>query len=440
MVLISLSKFSTFISLKKYSAFISFCLSFLSAQDYLDALIQDVLHGSRDSAAIYLPTMEQRYPNNPSLMYLKGLLETKGEEAKTIFAKLYNTHPTSDYGDDAVMKVAEYYYAAGLYVQAANWLKKMPIYYSRSEHIERAVKLFLNSLIVSGHKDTAIFYSRVFKRQFPALDVDGKIKDLLKDFEKSDQEKKKAKKLAPIITEPENSIVEYENKIPAVQFNYDNSDGIYSLQTGAYSVSENAESQKINLIIVGFKARINKLYKSNRGRGDIYAHLEANYHDKVTRAENFEKNFYSGNLEFGKIYKNFLALYSGILSSDNISKEIDDLTKNIFADTNNVYKFNVDKNYNLDKSGLGGPYHRLHDESHTLHEMAKKVKDAVPDDSNITEFIAFINEFAKDVQTTMEYKTKSNEIRVPNPPTPPHTRGGPISHPMPPLPLDPSAR
>jgi len=162
---------------------ISFCLSFLSAQDYLDTLIQDVLHGSRDSATIYLPTMEQRYPNNPSLMYLKGLLETNGEEAKTIFAKLYNTHPTSDYGDDAVMKVAEYYYAAGLYVQAANWLKKMPIYYSRSEHIERAVKLFLNSLIVSGHKDTAIFYSRVFKRQFPALDVDGKIKDLLKDFE-----------------------------------------------------------------------------------------------------------------------------------------------------------------------------------------------------------------------------------------------------------------
>ena len=121
-------------------------------------------------------------------MYLKGLLETNGEEAKTIFAKLYNTHPTSDYGDDAVMKVAEYYYAAGLYVQAANWLKKMPIYYSRSEHIERAVKLFLNSLIVSGHKDTAIFYSRVFKRQFPTLDVDGKIKDLLKDFEKADQD------------------------------------------------------------------------------------------------------------------------------------------------------------------------------------------------------------------------------------------------------------
>ena len=108
--------------------FLIICISFSSAQDRLDALIQDVLHGYRDSAAIYLPTMDQKYPNNPSLMYLKGLLETNGEEAKIIFSKLYNTHPTSDYGDDAVMKVAEYYYAAGLYVQSANWLKKMPIY------------------------------------------------------------------------------------------------------------------------------------------------------------------------------------------------------------------------------------------------------------------------------------------------------------------------
>ena len=238
----------------------TFSLSFLPAQDHLDALIQDVLHGSRDSAAIYLPTMEQRYPNNPSLMYLKGLLETNGEEAKTIFAKLYNTHPTSEYGDDAVMKVSEYYYAAGLYVQAAIWLKKMPIYYSRSEHIERAVKLFLNSLIVSGHKDTAIFYSRVFKRQFPHLDVDGKINNLLLDFEKADQAKEDASK----ILKPEATTTEIMDETPIVIFNTDNSHGIYSLQTGAYSVRENAESQKINLIIAGFSARINELYKSQR--------------------------------------------------------------------------------------------------------------------------------------------------------------------------------
>ena len=236
--------------------FITICLSFLRSQDHIDTLIQDVLHGSRDSAEKALPTIEQEYPNNPSVMYLKGLLETDGEEAMAIFSNLYNTHPTSDYGDDAVMKVAEYYYVAGLYVQAADWLKKMPIYYSRSEHIERAVKLFLNSLIVSGLKDTAIFYSRVFERQFPQLDVDGKINDLLQDFEKSNQQKEDAKEQTPKSTEPAG--------IPTKQNDNNGSVGIYSLQSGAYSVRENAEFQKANFIIAGFSARVTELHRSNR--------------------------------------------------------------------------------------------------------------------------------------------------------------------------------
>ena len=236
--------------------FITICLSFLRSQDHIDALILEVLHGARDSAAKALPTIEQEYPNNPSVMYLKGLLETDGEEAMAFFSNLYNTHPTSDYGDDAVMKVAEYYYVAGLYVQAADWLKKMPIYYSRSEHIERAVKLFLNSLIVSGLKDTAIFYSRVFERQFPQLDVDGKINDLLEDFEKSNQKKEDAKEHTPKSAEPE-SIFTKQNDT-------DGSVGIYSLQSGAYSVRENAEFQKTNLIIAGFSARVTELYRNNQ--------------------------------------------------------------------------------------------------------------------------------------------------------------------------------
>ena len=239
-------------------------LSCLVSQDHLDALIQDVLNGSRDSAAIYLPAIDQKYPNNPTVMYLKGLLETDGDEAMKIFSNLYNTHPTSDYGDDAVMKVAEYYYAAGLYVQAANWLKKMPIYYSRSEHIERAVKLFLNSLIVSGNRDTAIFYSRVFKRQFPTLDVDGKINHLLQEFEKSKKQKEQAEAQSPEQVEPVDIPVEYKTEVPIDQIDSALDNGIYSLQSGAYGVLENADQQKINLIIAGFDARITELYRNNK--------------------------------------------------------------------------------------------------------------------------------------------------------------------------------
>ena len=245
--------------------FITISVSFLFPQDHIDELIQHVLHGSRDSATISFPKIEQKYPNNASVMYLKGLLETDGEKAMTIFSILYNTHPASDYGDDAVMKVSEYYYAAGLYIQAASWLKKMPIYYSRSEHIDRAVKLFLNSLIVSGHKDTAIFYSRVFKRQFPQLDVDGKINELLQDFEESDQAAKEAnEKLSEIYEQVITKTIDATDEISLEQKKIQKSNGVYSLQSGAFSIRENAESQKIDFTMAGFDARITELYRDSR--------------------------------------------------------------------------------------------------------------------------------------------------------------------------------
>jgi len=247
----------------KIMYFLAICSTFLLSQDHIDGLIQQVLHGSRDSAAISLSTIELEYPNNPSVMYLKGLLETDGEKAMTIFSKLYNTHPTSEYGDDAVMKVAEYYYVAGLYVQAADWLKKMPIYYSRSEHIERAVKLFLNSLIVSGLKDTAIFYSRVFERQFPELDVDGKINDLLEDFEESNQQKVKPKEQSDAPYEFEGIPIELPEDSTTKQNNANSPMGNYSLQTGAYNIKENAELQITNLLIAGFSARVTELHRNN---------------------------------------------------------------------------------------------------------------------------------------------------------------------------------
>ena len=253
-------------------------ISTLLCQVHLDILIQEVLSGSKDSATIYLPAIETQYPNNPNMLFLKGLMETNGEEAMQIFVKLYNNHPTSEYGDDAVMKISEYYYASGLYVQSAGWLKKMPLYYSRSEHIERALKLFLNSLIVSGYRDTAIFYSKVFKKQFPSLDVDGKINDLLDDYEYSKQssintiQSSLGKNQKVFNSSTSASVIETEG---------DKSTGRYSLQSGAYSSQENAENQKIYIINGGFNARIAELYRQTK---ILYA-VRIGYYDTANEAE-----------------------------------------------------------------------------------------------------------------------------------------------------------
>ena len=251
-------------------------ISTLLCQEQLDILIQEVLSGSKDSAIVYLPKIEKQYPNNPNMLFLKGLMETNGEEAMLLFVKLYNNHPTSEYGDDAVMKVAEYYYASGLYVQSTEWLKKMPIYYSRSEHIERAIKLFLNSLIVSGYRDTAIFYSRVFQKQFPSLDMDGKINDLLENYENSKQFSKNSHK-----TIPDSDHKIFNPSSSSIEADVDESPGTYSLQSGAFSLQENAESQKIYLLSGGFNARITKLYRKTN---NLYA-VRIGYYSTEKEAE-----------------------------------------------------------------------------------------------------------------------------------------------------------
>ena len=102
---------------------ILFFSSLFSIED-LDKLITEVLNGSVDSARKQFPIMEKKYPYDPDMLFLKGLIETDGEKAKNIFLNIYNNYPVSKYSDDAVMKVAEYYYTSGLYVQSSEWLKK----------------------------------------------------------------------------------------------------------------------------------------------------------------------------------------------------------------------------------------------------------------------------------------------------------------------------
>tara|TARA_B100000945_G_C20402501_1_gene608118 strand:+ start:422 stop:1261 length:840 start_codon:yes stop_codon:yes gene_type:complete len=231
--------------------------SLLFSIEELDNLINEALNGSIESVRIQFPIVEKKYPYDPNMLFLKGLIESDGEKAKNIFLNIYKNYPVSKYSDDAVMKVAEYYYASGLYVQSAEWLKKMPIYYSRSEHIDRAIKLFLNSLIVSGHRDTAIHYSKVFKRQFPNIDIEKKIASLLNDDNKKYENNRKdvfinSEKKSQREIKEDNGI---EKKI---KFNK------YTLQTGAFSLKANAEDQKIKLILAGYKARVIEINRKNR--------------------------------------------------------------------------------------------------------------------------------------------------------------------------------
>ena len=47
--------------------YICCCVGF--SQQKVDDLIEDVLNGSKDSAIVYLPLIEQQYPYNPNMLF-----------------------------------------------------------------------------------------------------------------------------------------------------------------------------------------------------------------------------------------------------------------------------------------------------------------------------------------------------------------------------------
>jgi hypothetical protein len=113
----------------------------LDAQEEPDirALLPLVNRGEEQLLQAKLPQLLEQYPNHPGLLYLKGLVTTDGDEAVGYFQSVVNESPASEWADDALFKVFEYYYAIGAYNVAARqaaelrknyssspWLKKLP--------------------------------------------------------------------------------------------------------------------------------------------------------------------------------------------------------------------------------------------------------------------------------------------------------------------------
>ena len=67
----------------------------------------------------------------------------------------------------------------------------------------------------------------------------------------------------------------------SIEANVDESPGTYSLQSGAFSLQENAESQKIYLMSSGFNVHITKLYRKTK---NLYA-VRIGYYSTEKEAE-----------------------------------------------------------------------------------------------------------------------------------------------------------
>jgi tetratricopeptide (TPR) repeat protein len=243
---------------------ISFPTSFfIQASPNVDRLIDNVINGNLNEAELKMSKLLYDYPNDAGVLFLQALLELNGPQSIEIYKKIYKLHKNNKYADDAIMKIGEYYYASGLYIQAAEWFKKIHMYYRRSDYLETAINMFLQCLIIAGSLDTASSYSQTFNSIFPKVNIDDRINKKLSAIDKVD----------PIVKSLNNK---EEVKDEKVQF---------SLQVGAYGNRDNAEKAMYNLRSVGYSSRINELVKNKK----VLYTVRCGYFDSKEEANKIKK-------------------------------------------------------------------------------------------------------------------------------------------------------
>jgi len=288
----------------KYSIIIILFISIFYPQKLIDEYIDQVMSGEISGATEKLPEYLSNYPNNPAVLYLSALLEIEGALAKEKFAQIYNNHQSSEYADKSVLKVSEYYYSAGLYEESAKWLKKIPKYYSRSEYLDKSIKLFINSLVVSGNVDSATYYIEVFKKQFPNINLKEFVLEVKADYESvadnepinlssSSSATKEEVNSNKTVSSPnknnKNIIVKIQDLLDRVKEDLTAPINEYTLQVGAFGKKSNAEYQKEILINGGYDARIDHVNSS----GVLLYIVRVGYFESHADAKRYKEDMYS---------------------------------------------------------------------------------------------------------------------------------------------------
>ena len=116
-----------------------------------------------------LPYLSSQYPDHPFVLYLKAAVNNNGEEAIEQFKTILKEHPGSVASELSIMKIGEYLYSKGLYTQASEQLKIIPLNYPESKNIERAVNLMKKSYLATGEQDSIELYNEIFRKKYPQL-------------------------------------------------------------------------------------------------------------------------------------------------------------------------------------------------------------------------------------------------------------------------------
>lgn len=104
----------------------------------INSYIARIDNGQGEQVRAEIPSLLSKYPNNPGVLYLQGLVTADGGEAVRIYQSIVDNFPRSEWADDALYKVYQFYYALGLYRTAELKMEQLRKEYPSSKHLKVA--------------------------------------------------------------------------------------------------------------------------------------------------------------------------------------------------------------------------------------------------------------------------------------------------------------
>jgi hypothetical protein len=233
-------------------------LSFSHAQESgpdISGYLARIDRGEAGAVREELPGLLTKYPNNPAILYVQGLLTTDGTEAVRVYQSIVDNFPKSEWADDALFKVYQFYYALGLYRTAEIKMNQLRTGYPQSKYIAEGAGLSTGSL--PEEKDPAPPITRdtvAVKQPVPPA-----VKPALPESEPTQ----------PVADER----------------------GQYTLQVGAYSLQVNAEKQKLFFEDLGYSVEVINKVRDTRS---LFVVLVGEYktpEQARTKGDEFRKTY-----------------------------------------------------------------------------------------------------------------------------------------------------
>ncbi len=187
-----------------------------TANEEVTSALSKIEAGQAEEVKRMLPDLVAKYQNDPGVLYLQGRLAVDGIEGVKFYQSIVDNFPRSEYADDALYHIYQYYYALGLYRTAELKMDALKKEYPNSRWLTE------KSIVSNPAKEE------------PPLKV------ATKDSAPQEPIRDTAPPVTPSVSEP------------------------YTLQTGAFSTSQNAEKQKSFFEDKGFVVEITNKVRGGR--------------------------------------------------------------------------------------------------------------------------------------------------------------------------------